>query len=179
MSVESLPAAHTSDDSSSMNFHSNSIFNGLGSIQTYIQSQVHRLLALFTSTALSKGKKKKDGPISYSEPLETSLTEGGNKIVHEANATKQRLSECVERLEADGVIFQERYVVLIKKQTWLAQTQRMIGQKESTCRALCRAVKLECLSLHRWIMHTRHCWHLLKRAEAKQTQAGCRSLCSP
>lgn len=89
VSVGSLPAAHTSDDSSSMNFHSNSIFNGLRSIQAYIQSQVHRIWALSTSTALSKGKKKKDGPISYSEPLQTSSTEGGIKIVHQVNATKQ------------------------------------------------------------------------------------------
>lgn len=70
VSLGSLPAAHTSDDSSSMNFHSNSIFNGLGSIQAYIQSQVHRISALSTSTALAKGKKKKDGPISYSEPAQ-------------------------------------------------------------------------------------------------------------
>lgn len=47
-----LPAAHTSADSSRMNFHSNSIFNGLGSKEAHNQSRARRILALSTSTAL-------------------------------------------------------------------------------------------------------------------------------
>lgn len=73
------------------------------------------------------------------QPLQTPSKEGEIKIVHEiteAKATKQWPSEYEEWLEADAVIFQKRYVRLIRKQTWHTQTQGMIRKHlQSTCSA--------------------------------------------